>query len=253
MTRTGPGWCPFAEQVEGVTSFDNRALQPVGFCDHTAGGFYSTMQSAAFWNGAGVSTHFATARDGRVCQMVNIFQIAFAQGRVGPVVTWPHWRELGSPSPNLLFISTEHEDAETVNGQTQFISGSEWTQEQYDADLRLKDWCRNEYAQRGTDLLKYGIESLTGHHMFDGVNRAECPGRFWRTEYRERLFNDLTGGPMPERNWLYGDENAGEEVVGNQILVWHRGVVIDKIGDEAGQFPGQRAHNEGGVFVVKEP
>lgn len=55
------------------------------------------------------------------------------------------------------------------------------------------------------------------------------------------------------RHWTYGDEAAGEEVVGNQIFVWHRGVVINKIGDEAGLYPGKRLHNEGGVFVEKEP
>lgn len=202
MARSGKGWCPFAEQIEGVTSYSEAPLNPIGFCDHTAGGFYSTLQSAQFWNNAGVSTHFAVARDGRICQMVNIFKTAFAQGRLGPQVTWPYWEAEGSPNPNTLFISTEHEDAETVNGKTRFIPGSEWTQAQFDADLKLKRWCVEEVMRFGGTPMKYGAESLTGHYMFDGVNRAECPGRFWRDDYRGRLATGLvapqTEVTMPE-------------------------------------------------------
>lgn len=193
MTRTGVGWCPFAQQIEGVTTFELGGDVRAGFCDHTAGGFYSTMQSAAFWNGQGVSTHFAIARDGRICQMVNIFDTAFAQGRLGPKVTWPPFDALGRENPNLYLISTEHEDAETVNGKTRFIPGSQWTEAQYQADLKLKRWCVDELTiHTGTSPLRFGIDSLAGHYMFDGVNRAECPGRFWRDEYRQRLWRDLS-------------------------------------------------------------
>lgn len=195
--RSGRGWCPWAIQIEGVTTYDNRQLQPVGFCDHTAGGFLSTMKDPNFWNNAGVSTHFAIGRTGEVVQLVNVFEIAFAQGRLGPVVTWPHWRELGSPNPNLLFISTEHEDW-VLDGRTaSAVPGSQWTQAQFDADLKLKRWCYEEYAKEGVNLLQYGIESLTGHYMFDGVNRAECPGKFWRDEYRLKLFTGLGVPPGP--------------------------------------------------------
>ena len=191
------GICPFAEQIAGVTTFSAGNGGRVGFVDHTAGGFLSTMRSAAFWNNAGVSTHFAIGRDGAVIQMINIFDTAWAQGRLGPVVIWPPYAtmklETGSSNPNQWFISTEHEDAENVNGVTRFIPGSEWTPAQYDADLRVKRWCVEEVRRvLGVDLLRFDLDSLAGHYMFDGVSRAECPGRFWRNEYRARLFADLT-------------------------------------------------------------
>lgn len=63
----------------------------------------------------------------------------------------------------------------------------------------------------------------------------------------------ILGDVMEVRHWAYGNEAAGEEIVGNQIFVWHLGVVINKIGDEEGLLPGKRLHNEGGVFVEKEP
>jgi hypothetical protein len=189
------GICPFAEQIAGVRPYTPGNYGRVGFCDHTAGGFYSTLRSASFWNGAGLSVHFGISRKGEICQLVNIFDTAYAQGRLGPEVTWPPYRQMGMANPNLYLISTEHEDAEIVDGRTRFIPGSQWTEAQYEADLRLKRWCIDEVRRvTGEDLMRFGIDSLAGHHMFDGVNRAECPGRYWRDEYRARLFHDLTDG-----------------------------------------------------------
>jgi hypothetical protein len=39
------------------------------------------------------------------------------------------------------------------------------------------------------DVMRFGLDSLTGHYMFDGVDRAHCPGSGWP---RQRLFGDLT-------------------------------------------------------------
>jgi hypothetical protein len=204
------GICPFAEFVPGVLGQGPAQTTFVGFCDHTAGGFLSTMRRASFWNdpngdGSGadkVSTHFAVGRGGEVVQMVNIFQQAWAQGRDGrrepvgptsPNITFAPFAEMGMRNPNTYLISTEHEDAITVNDRTVFVKDSEWTPEQYAADLKLKRWCVEEVKRvTGQDLLRFGIDSLAGHHMFDPVNRKECPGKKWRDEYRARLFHDLT-------------------------------------------------------------
>ena len=252
------GICPFAQQIAGVTTFDHGFVDRVGFCDHAANGFFSRMCEVDFWLGQGTSVHFAISRNGEIAQFVNIFDTAFAQGRLGPTVAWPRFAEMSSRNPNGYLISTEHEDAIRVNGVTQFIPGSEWTPAQYDADLRLKRWCIEEVRRvQNKDIMRFGIDSLVGHHMFDGVDRADCPGRFWRDSYRARLFADLTGAPVAAapatRIWLYGNEQAGEEVVGKQVWRWHLGVNTDRYGDEAGQFPGRRFHNEGGQFVMKDP
>jgi hypothetical protein len=190
------GECPFAEQVRGVTAIDGSMVDHVGFCDHTAGGFLSTMRRADFWNTAGVSAHFAIGRRGEIVQVVNIFRQAWAQGRLGPSVTWrPFEVMMGGRNPNGYLISIEHEDAELVNGRTVFVPDATWTPEQYAADLRVKRWCIEEVRRvTGREMLRFGIDSLAGHHMFDGVNRANCPGPAWRNEYRERLYRDLTTG-----------------------------------------------------------
>lgn len=208
MSRSGPGWCPFAIQVEGVETFTTGGEPKVGFCDHTAGGFYTTLANPAFWNGQGYSVHFGISRKGDVCQVVNIFDTAWAQGRdargqpVGPDspgVSWPPFAAMGKRNPNLYLISTEHEDYELVNGQAHAIPASRWTPEEYAADLRVKRWCANELASHGVDVMRFGLDSLASHHMFDPVNRAYCAGKAWRDEYRQRLFNDIAGGnTMPE-------------------------------------------------------
>jgi hypothetical protein len=191
------GMCPFAYWVKGVTHFDKGYADRVGFADHTAGGFYSTLTTPSFWNGEGLSVHFAISRKGDVAQIVNIFDTAYAQG-LTTKVTWPPYAQMGYRNPNGYLISTEHEDAVTVDGHTVFIAGSEWTPEQYDADLRVKRWCIEEVKRvTGHDMLTFGLDSLAGHHMFDPVNRAECPGRLWREQYRASLFADLTPSPVP--------------------------------------------------------
>jgi hypothetical protein len=202
------GVCPFAEQIAGVTTFSRGHGDRVGFCDHTAGGFMSTMRRASFWNGAGTSVHFAIGRDGSVIQLVNIFDTAFAQGRLGPSVSWPPYAAMGYANPNSYLISTEHEDAELVNGKTQFIPGAQWTDAQYAADLRVKRWCVEETRRvLGKDLMRFGLDSLTGHHMFDSVNRANCPGPYWRDFYRTRLYNDLMEDEMYNQHdaWALND------------------------------------------------
>ena len=205
------GICPFAEFIPGVMGQGPAMTAWVGFCDHTAGGFLSTMRRVSFWNdpngdGSGadrVSTHFAVGRKGEILQMVNIFQQAWAQGRdargqpVGPSspnITWPPFAKMGMANPNNYLISTEHEDAETRDGRTVFAKDCEWSKAQYAADVRLKRWCVQEVKRvTGQDLLRFGVDSLAGHHMFDPTNRAECPGKFWRGD-RTKLFRELIGG-----------------------------------------------------------
>lgn len=193
MTRSGDGWYPLATQVVlGEHCYTKGNVDRVGFCDHTADGFYTTLADPNFWNPKGESVHFGIGRNGEVCQLVNLFDTSHGQGRLGPTVTWPPYNDMGQRNPNGYLISIEHEDYVSVNGVSQHVPGSEWTQAEYAADLAVKRWCVAEVKRiTGRDLLKYGIDSLAGHHMFDGVDRAECPGKFWRDDYHARLYQDL--------------------------------------------------------------
>lgn len=188
------GICPFAIQLDGVEDYTEGEVDRVGFCDHAAGGFWTTLDNAAFWNTQGVSVHFGIARDGRICQITNLFDSPWAEGRLGPHVTWPQYPTMNYRNPNGYLVSTEHEDYEIVNGIARAVVGSQWTAQEYQSDLQVKQWCIEEVKRvLGKDLLVFGIDSLTGHHMFDSVNRAECPGLYWRNEYRQRLYRDLKG------------------------------------------------------------
>lgn len=240
------GICPFANQIVGrehLIGWTKGYSDRVGFCDHTAGGFYSTLERWQFWNdpnGDGntsdaVSVHFAIARDGRILQVLNIFDTAFAQGITNLPNTWPPYDQMGRRNPNLYLISTEHEDAETVNGQTHFIPGSEWTPEQYAADLAVKRWCIEEVKRvTGRDLMRFGYDSLSGHYQFDPVNRAFCPGQFWKDVYHQTLWNDISAPPGPARVWAFGNEHNGVELRGLQQVTWINGLEVLAVGDPEG-------------------
>lgn len=195
------GVCPFAVQVN-VNGIDASVITSgyvdrVGFCDHAAGGFWTTLDDAGFWLRQGVSVHFGIARDGRIAQVANIFDTAWAEGRIpdDSKVSWPPYNTMGRRNPNGYLISTEHEDWEMVNGVSRAVSGSQWTEAEYAADLRVKRWCIDEVKRvAGKDLMRFGIDSLTSHHMFDPRDRAECAGKYWREQYKGRLWLDLTGG-----------------------------------------------------------
>ncbi len=179
------GICPFATQIHGVQTFAPGSVDRVGFCDHTAGGYYSTLTSAAFWNSVGVSTHFAISQKGEIAQMVNIFDTAWAQGLIHEPVTWAPYDTMGRTNPNSYLISTEHEDKQVTN----YL----WSAEMYDADLKVKRWCVEEVKRvQNKNLMRFGIDSLAGHFMFDPVNRKYCPGDGWP---REQLWKELT---MPD-------------------------------------------------------
>lgn len=205
METNTTGICPFAEwRPVASHTFNAGSVHRVGFCDHTAGGYYSTLRDPNFWNNQGYSVHFAIARDGRVAQLVNIFDRAFGQGRLGPKVTWEPYLEMGRINPNEYLISTEHEDIE----KGVFIPGPIWTDAMYAADLAVKRWCVDEVRRaRNQDLLVFGEESLSGHYMFDGVNRANCPGSPWKNDYRSRLYGQLASGDDEVR--IEHDRTAG--------------------------------------------
>lgn len=178
--RQGKGWCPFADQIEGVLTFNSGGNPRVGFCDHTAGGYYGTLISPSFWNDAGTSVHFSIAQDGRIAQIINIFDTAYAQGKLGPTVSWPPYGAMNRENPNLYLISTEHEDKTVTNYK--------WSDEMYAADLKVKRWCVEECGKYAQNPLQFGLDSLAGHYMFDDVDRAYCPGNGWP---REKLYADL--------------------------------------------------------------
>lgn len=182
------GWMPEAERIYGITQYSPGGINKVGVCSHTAGGYLSTMKNPDFWNNSvECSVHFAVGRKGEIIQLVNIFDRAWGQGRLNGV-TWPPYDDMGYLNPNEYLISIEREDAE--NGQ---LNLQDWPEPQYQASLRVHEFCRREIASvRNVELLKFDIDSLAGHYMFDAVNRRNCPGTVWRNDIRQRLYNDLT-------------------------------------------------------------
>lgn len=189
------GICPFATFIplkENV-SYSKGFVDRVGFCDHTAGGYMGTMKNPDFWNNGKVSAHFAISLTGEIIQLVNIFDTAWCQGRdangnsVGPSspgVSWPPFSAMNKQNPNGYLISTEHEDKQQTN--------LHWPNAMLEADKAVKKWCVEETARvLNKNLLRFGIDSLAGHYMFDFRNRPYCPGTWWRDSGRFLIYNSL--------------------------------------------------------------
>lgn len=177
------GVCPFVDQLT-ITSFDTGYLARVGFCDHISEGHKPGLSNPNYWNTYKLSAHFVVMKDGSALQLVNIFDTAWAEGILGPVQTWNPFQtmvqETGSNDPNNWLISFEHE------GDYQEL----WTPEMYQTDLKIKQWCIQECQKVNLNIMRFGLDSLSGHYMFDNVNRANCPGPNWP---REALWNALGG------------------------------------------------------------
>lgn len=225
------GICPFADNYVNQSTLVGWApgcFDRVGFCDHTAGGFYSTLTRASFWNDPNqdgnaadaVTVHFGISQEGKIVQVLNIFDTAFAQGRLS-FVSWPRYVAMGRRNPNEYLISTEHED--------KLVSNYQWSEQMYQADLRLKRWCVEECKRvLNADVMRFGIDSLTGHYMFDPINRGFCPGSGWP---RNRLFTDLVApnaedpvivrlnGPDIFENYLFKDPVRQQYFLAGQLGV----------------------------------
>lgn len=183
------GICPFAQNLTHLAknTSDDHYVDRIGFVDHTAGGWKSTMDRPGFWDSVQASTHFAIGQDGSISQYVNIFRNAWAQGIVNHV-TYPLYDSfMKRRNPNGYFISTEHEDGAVTN----YV----WSEAMYQADLRLKRWCIEEVRRvKGVDIMRFGRDSLAGHYMFRIPERRYCPGDNWP---RDRLLQDLLAPPEP--------------------------------------------------------
>lgn len=243
------GVCPFATPIAGgIDKAPNGGpmWDIVGTCDHTAQGFYGTLMDPGFWQRSGDSVNFCIGRDGSIGQILNLFTNSYGQGHdqnqqsitpSSPGISWAPWATMQRRNPNGYLVSVEHEDYTNINGVSRPVPGSEWTMEQYAADLRLKRWMVDEVRRvKGKDLLRFGIDSLADHHMFDPVNRAECAGKYWRNNYREQLYSQLMGEkPIPGGDTLAdlkGDGSMKIVAEGDQMCFYIKGVCVLKIGPE---------------------
>lgn len=234
------GWLDWAERMPGrpeVGPGFNPGTNGVhGLVFHSAEGFAATMLSkTSRWGyySAEYPWHLSNLLDGRLVQHHSFLTrcwhgSAFNQSYVG--------MENEGLTPEGAAVGPVLNEGQIANAVRVAKDLGEW-----------KGWTPKRPTS-ATDL----TATLYEHNetVRFGGSATQCPSH--RIPWDE-ILRRLNMPDEPERFWLYGNEQAGEEVVGNQIFVWHRGIVINKIGDEAGDFPGQRSHNEGGVFVVKEP
>lgn len=212
--------CPFATQAPAPLSKTNPGPRAGrGAVLHSAEGSISGLINRVKDAGSGVSWHFSVALDGTIFQHYDTDKQC--------------WH--AHASGNVSFIGVEHENAYT-NGAP---NHDPETDAQVEADVKLLEWLNEGPYQRQV--------SLWEHHELPG-NSTTCPNGRIR-------WDDILAGlnPVPPRLWLYGDENAGLELVGKQQRTWNQGVNTDRLGREDGSLVGTHLHNAGGDWVEVLP
>lgn len=165
---------PNVAQAISPNIFKGRAgLAIRAVCIHIAQGSYIGSVDWLTKTASGVSSHFMVAKDGRITQMVNLFDTAYANGLSWSTLrnSWidpdgnavkPSWIGLKVPiNPNYTTVSVEHEG----------FTGEPWTPAMYDADRKIL-----LYIQSQTPLSYIPHDTLIGHNEISPLSRANCPG-----------------------------------------------------------------------------
>lgn len=109
------------------------------------------------------STHFGIGKDGTIHQYVSLEHGAWGNGRVQNG-SWSILSQFPGVNPNLYTISIEHEGTHPEPGFYQF------TDAQYDADIKLVAWICDLYG------IPCDRDHVIGHYQIDSVDRPNCPG-----------------------------------------------------------------------------
>lgn len=229
---TSDGWLSWAERMPGRPAsgpgFNTGVNGVRGLVFHSAEGFAATMLSpTSQWGyySAAYPWHLSNLLDGRLIQHHSFFVrcwhgSAFNQEYVG--------MEHEGRTPEGATVGPVLNEAQIANAVRVAADLGEW-----------KGWTprRPTSAMDLTATLYEHNETV----RFGGTG-TQCPSH--RIPWDE-IMRRLAMPDEPKRNWLFGGEYAGEEIVGNQIFVWHRGIIIDAIGDYEGKLPGAHYHHAG--------
>ncbi len=183
-------WFGYGQGVKGQVRSNGLAA----VVHHIAEGSFSTLCSRDFWGtrngGSGGSVHFGVAKDGRVVQLVDIWDAAYGNGLIANP-SWPWIAAHPGVNPNLATVSIEHEG----------FTGDPWPEAQVQATTELTRWILKWFGVKAT------TDTVIGHYRIDSVNRALCPGTGWP---RDRIIaalneeeDDLAGFSDEEKAFLH--------------------------------------------------
>lgn len=172
--QTGMGWMPNVDQQLSPNIKKGRDGHLVeATCIHIMVGRY---QGSIDWlcnPESGVSAHFAVSWEGKITQMVNIFDTAYANGLSWDKKrkTWidpggnavdPSWKRLTPPvNPNFQTVSIEHEG----------YQNQVWNDAMYEADRRIL-----VYVQSHFPIIYVPHDTIIGHNEISPKLRPFCPG-----------------------------------------------------------------------------
>ncbi len=149
-----------------------RGKKIIAITDHITAGLYPGCLTWMQNPNAYASANYLVTRTGKILQLVNDADTAWASG----IVSFPNWPLYDGSNPNYYTLSIEHEGYKDQGGDGNL------TEIQYQASL----WLHKLLIERHG--LPVNRNTIIGHYRIDSVNRPNCPGpRFpWN-----RLFKDL--------------------------------------------------------------
>ena len=186
--------CPFAVW-KGSPNFWPGRLPLESLVDHVAQG---TLAGTDAWfnnPNSQASAHFEVGKNGDIHQYVDTDDSSWGNGALlKPDLSIP-WIAQAFASKTYAEYWSRHPNRRTISIEHEGHTGEVWTAAMYASDLRLKNWLM-EMHDFGQELNGH---LLLGHHHFDSVNRARCPGTTWP---RARLIQDLQEDDMPtQQEW----------------------------------------------------
>jgi N-acetyl-anhydromuramyl-L-alanine amidase AmpD len=205
--QTGRGWMPGVAQSISPNIYKGRAgLAIRAAVIHIAQGTYAGSISWLCNPASGASAHFMVAKDGRIMQMVNIFDTAWGNGLTWNTLrnSWidpdgnavkPSWKGLTVPiNPNFTTVSIEHEG----------FTGEPWTAAMYEADRRIL-----QYVASQTPLSYIPHDTLIGHNEISPLARSQCPGS--GVDFARMIEPELPYGTVPidPRLQAYWERSGG--------------------------------------------
>lgn len=184
------GWYPDRDPAYGPSpNYEagraGKAIRAV--CIHIAEGGYKGSIQWLSNPASQASSHFVISLDGRIAQLVSIYDTAWTNGatyRVQKPKKWTDelWKGIGWYSPDDQFmrpswphmaVDRSNPNYATVSIEHQGFTGKPWPDAMREANARLLQWLRQ---QPGMPTIYVVGDTLIGHNMINPASRAYCPG-----------------------------------------------------------------------------
>lgn len=186
------------ERRNSPNHFNGRAGWKVDMiCNHICEGTYSGSISWLCNTASGASSHFVVAKDGRICQLVDLTDGSWCNG------TSTNGSNLDYRKSTLGIVKSRATNANyyTFSIEHEGYSGQAMPEAQYQATLWLHRYLIAEAKRLYGVTIPIDREHIVGHYQINPITKPNCPGTGFPFD---RLINDLKGADTEKANSFVG-------------------------------------------------